>query len=297
LSTTLKIAYLKTLTRLKRKSIVAKSVFGYPYRISLGDMFSENPFYNKRANVGEVLATAAWVLQKQGPIIFDIGGHCGYIASQLAQILKKNKPVIYSFEPVAPTFSDLVQSVDELSLHEYIHPISMALSDEPGLVRLNYSRWNSMLAQIVPPGTVSNARAGSQIYYAPSDTLDEFCGITGSPDVIKIDVEGWETNVFRGARNFVSSPAREQTGICLEWNPEALENAGSSPAALYEIIGGYRFFYINDYEGQKVPLLQEVRNPLELKHCCNLFAMSPAGDAERWKHAFFDLKNRFRVEV
>src|SRR5690348_9338558 len=123
MSTTLKIGYLRLLDHLGKKYLITNSVFNYPYRISLGDTFSENPFYNNKVNVGEVLATAAWVRNKPKPVIFDIGGHCGFVASQLAQILKHHDPLIYSFEPVAPTFSDLVQTLIDLSLHEFIHPI------------------------------------------------------------------------------------------------------------------------------------------------------------------------------
>ena len=199
MSTTLKIGYLRLLTRMGKKSLITTSVFSFPYRISLGDAFSENPFYNPYSNVGEILATAAWVLDKQNPVIFDIGGHCGFIATQLAQMLKKNDPVIYSFEPVAPTFSDLLHSVNDLSLQKYINPVAVALSDSSGFVQLSYSKWSSMLAQIIPEGKQLNARAGSEIYIAASQTLDDFVKISNLPDVIKIDVEGWETNVLRGA--------------------------------------------------------------------------------------------------
>ena len=188
MSTTLKLEYLRLLNRIGKKSLIATSVFKYPYRISLGDAFSENPFYNPYSNVGEILGTAAWVLNKQNPVIFDIGAHCGFIASQLAQMLKKNNPLIYSFEPVAPTFTELVHTINKLSLQDYISPIAVALSSGSGFVRLNYSKKNSMLAQIIPEGMQSNERAGSEIYIAASQTLDEFVKISNLPDVIKMDV-------------------------------------------------------------------------------------------------------------
>ena len=298
MSTTLKINYLKILNRLGKRSLVSRSVFGYPYRISLGDMFSENPFYNPYSNVGEILATAAWVLDKQKPVIYDIGGHCGFIASQLAQMLKKNNPLIYSFEPVAPTFSDLVQAVIDLSLHEFIHPIPIALSNSSGLVKLSYSKWGSMLAQIIPEDKDTNHRVGTEVYIAPSQTFDEFCKHERYPDVIKIDVEGWETHVFLGAREFLSSPEHVNTGICLEWNPEALEQTGSSVNEVYQLLPDYRFFYLNDYEGQRIPELQEVNNPLELHHCCNLFAAKSSEQLiTNWKNNFQQLKSQYKVHV
>lgn len=298
MSTTLKIGYLRLLARMEKKSLITTSVFSFPYRISLGDAFSENPFFNPYSNVGEILATAAWVLDKEKPVIFDIGGHCGFIATQLAQMLKKNDPAIYSFEPVAPTFSDLFHSVNELSLQKYIQPVCVALSDQTGFVRLNYSKRNSMLAQVIPEDRNANHRVGSEVYIAPSQTFDEFCKHERYPNVVKIDVEGWEAHVFQGAKKFLSSSEHVNTGICLEWNPEALEQTGSSVSEMYQLLPDYRFFYLNDYEGQRIPELQEVNNPLELVHCCNLFAAkSSEQHIARWKNNFQQLKAQYKVHV
>jgi hypothetical protein len=62
---------------------------------------------------------------------------------------------------------------------------------------LNYSRKNSILAQIIPNEEVSNHRAGDEVYVASTQTMDEFCETVSYPDVIKIDVEGWEATFFR----------------------------------------------------------------------------------------------------
>lgn len=290
MSTTLKIAYLRMLHRFGKKSLISKSAFGHPYRISLGDMFSENPFYNSSSNLGEILATVAWVLDKPNAVICDIGAHCGFISSQVAQLLRHNKPAIYAFEPVGPTFSDLINTVIDLKLQEFVHPVSVALSDSSGFVRLNYSKVNSMLAQIVGSDQYSNERSGKEIYLAPAQTLDLFCTTVRCPDVIKIDVEGWEVHVFQGAKEFLNSGI-QTTGICLEWNPEALEQAGSKAAEFYELLKEYRFFYINDYEGQRFSELQEIQDPRELLHCCNLFASrDTVSRIENWKENFRKLK-------
>lgn len=298
MSTTLKLNYLKILRRFGKKSLISKSTLGYSYRISLGDMFSENPFYNNKANVEEVLATAAWVLDKPNPVVFDIGAHCGFVSSQVAQILRKNNPLIYSFEPVAPTFSDLVQTVIDLSLHEFIQPIPIALSNSSGFVKLSYSKWSSMLAQIIPDDKDTNHHIGTEVYIAPAQTFDEFCKHERYPDVIKIDVEGWETHVFEGAREFLSSREHANTGICLEWNPEALKQTESSVGEMYQLLPDYRFFYLNDYEGQRIPELQEVNNPLELHHCCNLFAAKSNEQLiKKWKNNFQQLKSEYKVHA
>lgn len=298
MSTTLKISYLRLLHKMGRESLVARSVFGYPYRISLGDTFSENPFYNDHSNVGEVLATAAWVLGKSKPVVFDVGAHCGFIASQLAHILKKNNPEIYAFEPVAPTFSDLVHTVSELSLHEFIHPVPVAISSVPGFVKLNYSRRNSMLAQVVPENTESNNRAGEELYLAPAQTLDGVFASIGQPDVIKVDVEGWEVHVFKGAKKMMDCVQSIDTGICIEWNPEALQDTGFTARDLYGFFEGHDFYYINDYHGQEYPELQRVQDPQSLTKVCNLFLVDKKCPyVDQWKSNFLKLKTSYGVKV
>ncbi|MET0394938.1 MAG: FkbM family methyltransferase [Chitinophagaceae bacterium] len=298
MSTGLKLRYLRLLRQLGKRSLVAKSVFGLPYRISLGDGFSENPFYNPYSNTGEIIATAAWVTGRPKPVVFDIGGHCGFIASQLAGILKQDQPAIYSIEPVAPTFADLVETVQVLSLQQSVFPVPVALNDQPGFVRLNYSKRNSMLAQIIPDEGASNQRSGTETYLAPAQTLDQLCATTGVPDVIKIDVEGWEVHVLQGGPGLLGSDAFINTGICLEWNPQALIDVGSSVRELYGFFRDYRFFYLNDYEGQKMPELAEIADPLAIDHVCNCFAIHQRCDrAEEWKRNYEQLKAKYRVRV
>jgi len=298
MSTRLKIKYLWLLRQMGRKSVISKSVFGFPYRISLGDNFSENPFYNKYSNTGEILATAAWVTGQKKPVVFDIGGHCGFIATQLAGILKPDHPAIYSVEPVAPTFTDLVESVRTLSLQEYIYPVPVALNDQPGFVKLNYSRHNSMLAQIIPEEGASNQRSGSETHIAPAETLDEFCKTTGHPDVIKIDVEGWEVHILQGAAAMLASDRFVHTGICFEWNPQALADVGSTAAEFAAFFRDHRIFYLNDYEGQKLSELSEVTDLAGVKHVCNCFAIHRQCDrVNEWKENYEKLKAKYRVRV
>src|SRR6185295_2238150 len=114
-------------------------------------------------------------------------------------------------------------------------PIPLALSDQEGIVKLNYSKWNSMLAQIIPQDSPSNERSGGQIYFAASNTLDNVIEYLGKPDLIKIDVEGWEVPVFRGALKMLSSD-NLSIGICLEWNPEALKQTGNVASDLFQML-------------------------------------------------------------
>lgn len=298
MSTTLKIGYLRVLEKLGKSSLVTNSVFGFPYRISLGDMFSENPYYNRFSNVGEILACASWVINVKSPLIYDIGAHCGFISSQLAAMLASQYPIIIAFEPIPPTYSDLVASVEELNLAHSIRPIPLALGDSKGLVRMNYSKWASMFAQIETESMPSSHRSGKQLFHVLSMPLDDLIESLGVPTVIKMDVEGWEVPVLRGLAQSLGTGLLNETAWCLEWNPEALHQTGYSVAALFDALPGYRYYYLNDYEGQREPMLREIVDPRSISHVCNLFAIPVTSDRhEVWKKNFLMLQSRFGVAV
>lgn len=298
MSSTLRIRYLRLLQRLGRQSYIARSQFGFPYRISLGDTFSENPFYNPYSNVGEILACASWANQWDRPIIYDIGAHCGFISSQLAFILKERNPVINAFEPVAPTYADLVSSIQSLQLQDLVRSYSIALSSSTGSVKLNYSKWNSMLAHVIDLGHTPSALDGNEFYYAISFPLDYLFSICGVPAVIKIDVEGWEVPVIQGANNALKSDLLAETAWCLEWNPSALKQTGYSGERIYELLSRYRFYYLNDYEGQLIPTLEEIGDIRKIDHVCNLFAIPISSEkSEVWKESFWQLKEAYGVSV
>lgn len=298
MSSTLRTGYLRLLQRLGRQSYMARSQFGFPYRISLGDTFSENPYYNPYSNVGEILACASWASRLEHPIIYDIGAHCGFISSQLAFILKQNQPVINAFEPVAPTYADLVLSIQSLRLQDVVRSYSIALSSDTGSVKLNYSKWNSMLAHVVDIGHTASNLDGNESYHAISVPLDNLFSICGLPAVIKIDVEGWEVPVIQGARTALQSDLLNETAWCLEWNPSALRQTGFSGDTIYELLRRYRFYYLNDYEGQLIPSLEEIDDIRRITHVCNLFAIPVISNFhDAWRTSFLKLKESFGVSI
>ena len=65
----------------------------------------------------------------------------------------------------------------------------------------------------------------------PSVTLDQFCKARNiKPDMVKIDVEGAELLVLRGAKTLLLN---EQVTIICEIHPLQMQNCGSSLPELY----------------------------------------------------------------
>lgn len=125
--------------------------------------------------------------------IFDVGGNFGQTALQFASAFPE--ATIYTFEPVPTTFDRLKTAVQN---NDRIEPFNIALGDTSGSTTINLTQSagsNTLLQNDAATGSVS-----IQI-----DTLDSFAKANSIEkiDLLKIDVEGYELPVLKGAENFL----------------------------------------------------------------------------------------------
>lgn len=102
-------------------------------------------------------------------------------------------------------------------------------------------------------GFAQQAPSGSDAPYVPFVTLDRLCADRGiTPAIVKIDVEGAEADVLRGAREVLSA---YHPALCLELHLDVLERSGESAGALLDDLSslGYRF---ESTTGRPLPLWQ-----------------------------------------
>jgi FkbM family methyltransferase len=270
-STTARRAYLSLFRRLGIKSFRSRSGFGYPFICHLGDRAGEVPYYDRQYSQAEMALMTAWCGNIPNPVIFDIGANVGFVATQLAQALAKVHPRIYAFEPIPSTFCKLLSSIEELDLEDQITPICSAVSDSMGFCSLAYNPKESLFAQVRTDA--ENIRAGTQSAVAPCVTIDSFVNeLRMTPALLKVDVEGLEGRVFQGARQLLSGA--EPPGICFEFNPVTLKEVGSTAADIGDLLPAFRLYYVDDFEGQKLPFGQEVARVSDINWVCNLFAVS-----------------------
>lgn len=272
-----RLVWLKALGALGVKSFITTSGLGYDFLCHTGDL-ANFPFYDRRAYRPELQLCFGWLQGEDSPVVYDIGANDGFISTHLAQMLAGRTPKIYAFEPTPPTFAKLAQSVERLGLNDSVYPVAAAVIDEPRPVRISFSEQNSLLAQIRPPGL--KPRIGEKTAEAEGVTLDGISSSTGTfPKLIKIDAEGSEAAVFRGAQNLLSRPDRP--AILFECNSATLAECGESVATLIKQLCGYVLYYINDYCGQKIAFGDPIKNPDKIDWVCNLFAVPVTETASR----------------
>jgi len=137
----------------------------------------------------------------EGSVCVDIGANLGYLSILMSQLAGAEGQII-AFEPMPDTLELLRENVAINGLRN-IMIVAAAASDVTGSADLlseadeNVAKTASMVGyRLEGPGRVTNVR---------SLRLDDyFSGSARLPNVVKIDVEGAETMVLRGARETIA---------------------------------------------------------------------------------------------
>lgn len=152
---------------------------------------------------------------KPGMRVFDIGANAGFYTIAFSRLVGKQGHV-WAFEPLAENSNNILRHV-YLNKLQNITLLQIAVTDQNGIVGFQVANSNSM-------GAVSE---GTDRYKVPAMSLDNLItkGTIPIPDMIKIDVEGAESLVLKGAKElmkkkktilFISLHGDKQKQQCLE---------------------------------------------------------------------------------
>ncbi len=146
-----------------------------------------------------------------GMVALDVGANVGAYALLLGQWVGPTGTVV-AFEPSPHTFVGLSRHVTLNGLQQIVRPVMSAVGAEEGLMPLIVSgpSGESRLAHdavSVSDGALLDVEPDDQtprVVSTPVTTIDHFCAQERiEPDFVKIDVEGWELEVLRGARETI----------------------------------------------------------------------------------------------
>lgn len=184
-------------------------------------------------------------LLKPGMVAVDVGANIGEITMAAANRVGPSGKV-FAFEPMSPLFARLQEHVESNNLDQ-VTTVQCGLSDQTGSAQLfSASETFHDGTEHKGLGTLysSTARATpSEIIKI--DTLDRFIedNDLAQVDLIKIDVEGAELPVLKGASNVLG---RFHPYLIIEIQDEASEQAGYKAADILELLEqlDYRFYTI-----------------------------------------------------
>jgi FkbM family methyltransferase len=181
-------------------------------------------------------------LLSPGSLIFDVGANFGYYAITLVNELGDGTRA-FAFEPFPPTYARLRRNVELNALEGRVTTLALALSDAAGTAHMQTRNANS--------GTAALSERGD--FDVAVTTMDEFCEQRGVQqlDFIKIDVEGFEDRLLRGAAQTIK---RFRPLLLIELNPPVLSMNGSSVERVVEILRAYGYDLFLSRREQLVPL-------------------------------------------
>lgn len=173
----------------------------------------------------------------------DIGANIGNHSIFFANNFKN----VYAFEPNPVTYEVLKINCNFVAKHKNIMPVNFGLSDKEGSLPFYISPNNIGGSQIIDANNESIQDA-IQINVKTLDQLNELKGV--SVALIKIDVEGHELNVLKGAKNTI---LKNMPAVLFEQSASEIIDGGSSAIKYLEELG-YKFFIIkkNFYCGESV---------------------------------------------
>lgn len=155
----------------------------------------------------------------------DIGAHVGLWSRVLATMFQR----VVAFEPHPDLYPCLARNLMEV---DNVEQYEVGLSDKDGY-----------LDMISPPSNSGNARVWNEslrikgLRRARVYALDNF-PLDHKIDFMKIDVEGWELNVLKGAEKTIR---RDKPVIVIEQKPGNAEVYGIARFAALELLNSWGF--------------------------------------------------------
>jgi FkbM family methyltransferase len=158
---------------------------------------------------------------QKGDTVWDIGANVGFYTEKFAQIVGDAGKVI-AFEP-SP---DAAEKVREISnSYPVVRLVQAAVSDSPGEAYFDVSSGGDSVTNHL----IGEAKEDEASQVAVEVTTgDVFSEANGVPDVIKIDVEGFEIEVIRGMKELLRD--NKLRAIYCEVHFGVLESRGQATA-------------------------------------------------------------------
>lgn len=176
--------------------------------------------------------------------VMDIGAHIGLVTLPLSQVISESGKV-YSFEPATANQTYLIQHL--ASNHIDNVEVITDLVGENSLESVEFfeSSNDSGMNTIALIGS----RRGYDLTQKRQITLDKFCDERNlSPQLLKIDTEGAEVGILKGAANIIHL---YKPTIILSVHPQHITQLGSTVEELERLIEDLNY-KVTDLDGKLV---------------------------------------------
>jgi FkbM family methyltransferase len=168
---------------------------------------------------GGTTGLGVWLCRelRSGGVMIDVGANVGEYSALAADIVGRRGHV-YAFEPAPDNVASLCERFRSRS---NVTVVEAAVSDRAGTSTFFLDRARSTRHSLAPANV---GKAGRSVVVTQV-TLDDYCDRLSRLDVVKIDAQGAESHIIRGARRLLTT---FRPTIVLELWPRGLESFGAS---------------------------------------------------------------------
>ncbi|MEP6844366.1 MAG: FkbM family methyltransferase [Panacibacter sp.] len=154
-------------------------------------------------------------------IVIDVGSNNGWVLMNIAAIITKNGGFVYGFEPFPETYKRCIKNIEYSNLTN-TQVVNMGCGEVESLLQMQVvTENNSGQNRIVENDSKHYATVPVKV-----TTLDNQFGHVGKVDLIKIDVEGFELHVVKGAQAIL---AKNKPVVFIEINDPLLKANNTTP--------------------------------------------------------------------
>jgi FkbM family methyltransferase len=160
----------------------------------------------------------------------DIGALYGLFSLLFSS---QNNRTSFAFEPMGENYSLLTEHC-RLNPALKVEPKNIALGEQNNQIRM------ARVAGHLVACTSRIPQEDNEIVNVETMTADDFCATSNiTPDAVKIDVEGYELFVLRGAQKILSDPSMV---VFLEIHPELIAHHGHSVQDIFKFLQTLGFY-------------------------------------------------------
>jgi len=204
---------------------------GIPWEVN-GVTYRIDPKERPRFGQHYETETAAFLAKRiqPGMTCYDVGANVGAYVLQLAHWSAPTGSVV-AFEPNAGAREVLARHIIWNGIAERVSIVPAAVSSEPG-EQILYAEGASGMSRLAH---ANNAHAGTARQdWVPVTTVDRYCAEGNPPpDVLLLDIEGFEIEALRGAQHTISAV---RPLIVVEMHPNVWASANTTLAGTEELL-------------------------------------------------------------
>jgi len=191
---------------------------------------------------------------KKGTFI-DIGANIGQTSLNLSKKLGTIPHTVLAFEPFPFTFNKLETNIG-LNSFNSIKIFNVALGNEKKTIEMEMSCLTNSGGYKISP---KNSSFKDQLVQVDQEKLDDYYSLEDLINFIKIDVEGYEMEVLKGAEQIIK---KHKPVLVIELNDKSLINQNSTAKQVVQFIKNLGYEVIYDLSTNKQVELEE------LEGCC-----------------------------